>query len=276
MTTEDQMAAREQYSNTGNPRYEARLARLTAQVVAPFFLQRLTPGMRVLDAGCGPGSITLGLAETVTAGEVVGLDLQDSQVEAARRLAAERGITNVTFQQGSIYELPFPEASFDAVSAFDVLFHLGEPRRALRELRRVLRPGGAIGVRDPDGGGYVQEPWTPLATAAMELSWRVHTFNGGSAAFGRTQRRLLGEAGFERIEAGSVTEPYGTPEALAQRAEHLRLRLTGPAYLEVIIGQGWASRAQLDSILDGLRAWAARPDAFASQLFCTALAWAPT
>src|SRR5262249_38690125 len=257
------------------PDYEARLSRSTAQTVASFFLAHLGPGMGVLDCGSGPGSITIGLAEAVAPGETVGLDLQESQVLAGRERAAARGIENGRFQQGSVFDLPFPDASFDAVAAFHVLFHLREPLRALREMRRVLKPGGVVAVRDPDVGGRVQEPWAPLAAAAFELSWRAHEFNGGDAHFGRKHRRLLGEAGFERVEAASVTEAHGTAEALAQFAELLSLRLTGPSYLEAITGQGWATREQLDTILEGLHAWAARPDAFTSVLFCTALGWAP-
>ena len=70
--------------------------------------------MRLLDVGCGPGSITLGLAEAVAPGEVVGVDLQPAQVEQARALAAERGVANVRFEVASAYALPFPDAAFDA------------------------------------------------------------------------------------------------------------------------------------------------------------------
>jgi SAM-dependent methyltransferase len=266
---------REQYSNAANPNYEARLARYSAQESAPFFLKVLQQGMRVLDCGCGPGAITVGLAEVVAPGDVVGVDIQQSQVDMARRLAVERRSGNVTFQQGSIYELPFPDASFDAVSAFHLLFHLREPTRALREMRRVLKPGGVIGIRDPDSGGFVFEPWSASAAAVFECNWRGHEFNGGDPAFGRKQRRLLYEADFERVEGASVTVTSGTPEALGQLAEAICLRLTGPAYLEAIAGQGWATRAELDMMLDGFRTWTRRPDAFAVQIFCTALGWAP-
>lgn len=269
------LAAREHYSNAANPNYEARLARHSAQETAPFFLKELQPGMRVLDCGCGPGAITVGLAEAVAPGDVVGVDIQQSQVDMGRRLAVERGTGNVAFQQGSIYELPFPDASFDAVSAFHLLFHLREPMRALREMRRVLKPSGVIGIRDPDGGGSVFEPWSASAAAVFECNRRGHEFNGGDPAFGRKQRRLLYEAGFERVEGASVAVTSGTPAALEQLAEAICLRLTGPAYLEAIVGQGLAARTELDMMLDGFRAWTRRPDAFAVQLFCTAVGWAP-
>jgi ubiquinone/menaquinone biosynthesis C-methylase UbiE len=73
--------------------------------------------MRGLDLGCGPGSITLGLAEAVAPGEMVGVDVQPSQVAQAQALSAARGVMNVRFEVADVYRLPFPDGSFDAVSA---------------------------------------------------------------------------------------------------------------------------------------------------------------
>ena len=92
------------------------LAARTASREVAFFLSHLRSGMRVLDVGCGPGSITLGLAEVVAPAEVVGVDLQPAQVEQARALATERQATNVRFEVASIYELPFPNGSLTRCS----------------------------------------------------------------------------------------------------------------------------------------------------------------
>jgi ubiquinone/menaquinone biosynthesis C-methylase UbiE len=137
---------------------QRRLARRAAATSAGFFLPHLRPGMRLLDCGCGPGSITLGLAEAVAPGEVVGLDIQPAQVERARVLAAERGVANVRFEVGTAYELPFPDASFDAAIALTVLMHLREPPRALREMKRVLKPRGVLGIADDDAATNLWEP----------------------------------------------------------------------------------------------------------------------
>jgi ubiquinone/menaquinone biosynthesis C-methylase UbiE len=142
--------AAESYSHRGNPAFEAELVLRTASQEAAFFLRFLRPGMRVLDLGCGPGSITLGLAEAVAPGEMVGVDVQPSQVAQAQALSAARGVMNVRFEVADVYRLPFPDGSFDALFAHAVLMHLREPARALVEVRRVLRPGGIVGVRDSD------------------------------------------------------------------------------------------------------------------------------
>src|SRR5215218_2744965 len=88
--------AREAYSGDA-PAVDAELATRTVAREAAFLLPHLRPGMRLLDVGCGPGSITLGLAATVAPGEVVGLDLRPEVIAQARASAAARGVANVRF-----------------------------------------------------------------------------------------------------------------------------------------------------------------------------------
>ena len=154
----DQRPNREAYVQRDNPAFETLLATRTAAQEAAFFLLHLRPGMQVLDVGCGPGSITVGLAEVVAPAEVVGIDVQQSQVQRAHDLAVERGIANVRFEVGDAYGLPFSDHSFDAAFAHTILIHLREPERALAEIRRVLRPGGIAGVREPDFGTMLFAP----------------------------------------------------------------------------------------------------------------------
>lgn len=100
--------------------------------------------LAVLDAGCGAGLISLALARR-GGNNVTGVDAASGAVLAAQRTAEVQGLTGLArFQQGSLYELPFADGSFDAIVCSDVLEHLTDLRRALRELRRVLRPGGLL------------------------------------------------------------------------------------------------------------------------------------
>ena len=261
----------EVYTHRANPAFDAAMARRTATGEAAFFLPHLRPGMRLLDVGCGPGSVTLGLAEIVAPGEVVGLDLRPAPIAQARVAASERGIVNARFEVGSAYALPFPDGSFDAAFALAVLMHLRAPARALAEMRRVLRPGGVVGVRDVDFGGRLIAPLTPLRERFTLLRDRVHEHNGGQLSLGRAQRRLLLDAGFARAEAGASAHSAGTVAETRGNAAFHKAELQGVA--QTALAEGWADQATLDAMQVEFDAWAERPDAFFLTVYCHAVGW---
>ena len=96
-------------------------AKRTAETEAAFFLPYLKPGMRLLDVGCGPGSITVGLALRVEPAPTIGMDASESVIETARSLAKAKPARYLTFDVGNIYEPHFPAESFDAIFAHQVL-----------------------------------------------------------------------------------------------------------------------------------------------------------
>ncbi len=264
--------ASEVYSQRDNPAFEAWMAARTAAQEAAFFLPYLRPGMQVLDMGCGPGAITLGLAEAVAPGTVIGIDLQPTQVGFARALAAERRVANVRFAVGNGYQLSFPDHSFDAVFAHGVLMHLREPVRALAEMRRVLGPGGIVGVRDPDLEAGFLTPVTPLLEQERALRIRVRQHNiGGDPFLGRHHRRLLLEAGFVRAEASASVVSAGSLEETRRRAAWFKDQLRGLA--RTALAEGWVNQATVDAMLAEIDAWAERPDAFSAGIWCEAVGW---
>ena len=115
----------------------------TAENSAAYLLPRLSPGMRLLDVGCGPGTLTVDLARRVgPAGEVVGVDISEAVVAEAAAHAAERGADNVSFRAGDFRELDLGARSFDAVHAHQVLQPLRDPVGALAAMGRA-RPDAA-------------------------------------------------------------------------------------------------------------------------------------
>src|SRR5262245_34757282 len=114
------MPDQEQYTPGYTQNASGFLARRTVESHAAFLLPYLRPGLRVLDCGCGPASITCGLARLVQPGRVVGCDRDASQIELARARAMTESVDNVTFEVGSIYELPLAAGSFDVVVAHAV------------------------------------------------------------------------------------------------------------------------------------------------------------
>jgi ubiquinone/menaquinone biosynthesis C-methylase UbiE len=117
----------------------------TAERCASTFSRHLRPGMALLDAGCGPGTITVGLAELVAPGPVTAVDLNPEDVRRAGAALWDAGFRNARIVAGDVRALPFDDASFDAVHAHATLDSVADPD-ALREYLRVLRPGGVIGI----------------------------------------------------------------------------------------------------------------------------------
>jgi SAM-dependent methyltransferase len=182
----------------------AFVGRRTLQSHGAFFIEYLQDGMQVLDVGCGPGSITLGIAACIGSGHVTGVDLSESQVRLAAQAAAEQGVSNARFQTGSAYELPFADAQFDAVFSHALLEHLSEPARAMREFLRVLRPGGVMGVATPDWSSFLYGPSSPALVAAVKAYEALQVANGGDVDIGH---KLSQYAVVTRISNRSALSP---------------------------------------------------------------------
>jgi SAM-dependent methyltransferase len=239
-----------------------------------FFLPHLRPGMSLLDCGCGVGSITLDLAERVAPGRVIGIDMDERQLVIAREGARERGLMNVTFQQGSVYALGFADAPFDAVLAHTLLFHMSEPLRALKEIRRVLKPGGVAAISDDEWHTMVYSPEHPLMAKIIQLWLRVIQFNGGDPFYSRHLRGLMLEAGFARSEGHAVAADYCGNLEETRRMAGIQTRLFhDPDLAGLIQAQGWASQAEIDELVAFMQDWAERPDAFLAIMYCAAVGW---
>jgi SAM-dependent methyltransferase len=249
------------------------MSRRTAAEAAAFLIPYLRPGMRVLDCGCGPGSISADLATLVAPGEVIGIDIEPGQLEVARALAGDRGVDNVTFQLGDIYDLPFLEASFDAVFAHTVVEHLAEPRVAFAAVRRVLKPSGIFGVRDPDYSTWRMEPATATVRDVAECVRRVQQINGGSPYYAPRQRKLLLEAGFARSEAGATAMYAVRPDEIALMPLLLEEQMTQASFIDAASRSGFDTSA-LKQLLKEVTAWSERPDAFWALMMCHAVGWA--
>ena len=171
------------------------MAQRTSETHAGFFLPHLKPGDCVLDAGCGPGTITLGLARKVAPGHVIGIDVEDSQFEQARKVADHEGL-NVDLRKANVYDLPFKDQQFDAVFSHAVLEHLSDPAAAIAEFRRVLKPGGMIGLRAGDLGGLLIDADTEGPAQAFASYMAQQEQNAKDPHVGRTLARLMRKAGF--------------------------------------------------------------------------------
>ncbi|MBI1914208.1 MAG: methyltransferase domain-containing protein [Planctomycetes bacterium] len=241
---------------------------------AAFFLPHLRAGMRLLDGGCGPGTISIDLAAVVSPAEVVGIDLEPSQVDLARAQVAERGASNVRFEVADLYALPFPDESFDAVFLHGVLEHMGEPVRGLREVHRVLKRGGVLGARHADFGAFLLEPAPAPLDRFAGLFQLLMVCNGADPKAGRHQLRWLRESGFTRIEAAASFDCWTrTPAEAHQNARFLAQLVSDSAFAAQLVAAGLADRTVLERMRQGFLEWGANPDAFAAEAWGEAVAW---
>jgi ubiquinone/menaquinone biosynthesis C-methylase UbiE len=253
------------------PAVQQRYIGREAAPVADFFLPHLQPGMRLLDGGCGPGTITLGLAEAVAPGQAVGIDLEPSMVERANILATERQVDNVHFEVANIGELPFPAASFDVVFTCSVLEHLVDPIQALQEIGRVLKPGGLIGVSSTDWSEPLISPPNAAVGQFFELFERGFKHYGGSLNRGRHLRLMLRQAGFHVTEFSASYNNSTTPAAVQNEVEEYVVWMAKLPLFEQVIALGWVDRPALQGIEASMRQWSQHPDAFLATGRCRAM-----
>ena len=234
----------------------------TAANSAAYLLPSLKPHMHILDIGCGPGTITIDLATLVPQGQVVGLELTPEPLERARAIATERGINNVRFVTGDAHALPFPDASFDVVHAHQVLQHLHDPAAALREMRRVARPGGLIAARDADVGSMVWYPESEAISAWRALHFEVSRADGGHPEGGRRLLAWALEAGFGRadVAASAGTWCFSTPEERTYWGGLMADRMVGSGFAQAAIVGGHAGAEELARIAQGFREWSVQED----------------
>ncbi|MBN1401551.1 MAG: methyltransferase domain-containing protein [Anaerolineae bacterium] len=245
----------------------------TAATYAAFFLPYLREGMSLLDCGCGSGSITVGLAAAEAPGQAIGIDISDVEIARARNRAAEQGVRNLDLRVGGVTHLPFPDESFDAVFSHNVLEHLRDPLGALEEMRRVLAPGGVLGIRDRAPGGRLMEPRDELVEAfnvVYEADWCE------AAGHARTGRRLPGlmrQAGPADIVTTAPYELYTTPDQLRSVAEIFATRCAEPDFCQRVLGRGLVSADRLTAIQEAWCAWPERLGAFGANAYVEVVGW---
>lgn len=240
---------------------------------AAFLSQHLRPGMNLLDCGCGPGTITVGLASLVAPGKVVGIDKESGQIEASKAHANDQKVTNVKFKIASAYDLPFDDSSFDVVFGHALLQHLNKPIDALKQMHRVLKPRGIIGVRDDDQGGLILAPRDPKMERLIWLLKQFMRQSGGNPSVGRQHRQLLRAARFKNVVGSATCECDGTYEATKKRgdiAAELVTRMTDTA-----VEMGWASADEMKEMALASRAWGENADAFDAIIWCEAVGRKP-
>jgi SAM-dependent methyltransferase len=234
----------------------------TADNSAGYLLDRLPPDARLLDVGCGPGTITVDLASRVPDGQVIGIDRADDVLAQARQEADRQGQRNVRFQAGDVYHLAFDAGAFDVVHAHQVLQHLSDPVGALAEMRRVCRPGGLVAARDSDYGGMFWFPEDPELTEWLALYRRVALAIGGEPDAGRRMLSWAQAAGFASVEASASSWCYTGPDDRSWWGGLWAERLTESPFGDRAVEHGLATRPDLKRLAAAWLRWADTDDAW--------------
>lgn len=157
------------------------------------------PGSAVLEAGCGVGAQTVTLARNSPGARFTCVDVSAESLAAAQARARAAALRNVTFLRADLFDLPFPERSFDHVFVCFVLEHLSRPREALAILRSRLRPGGTLTVIEGDHGSTFFHPDDADARRVVDCLVALQARAGGDALIGRRLFPLLTAAGLRDV-----------------------------------------------------------------------------
>jgi ubiquinone/menaquinone biosynthesis C-methylase UbiE len=231
----------------------------TVENSAAYLVPHLEKGQSLLDVGSGPGTITIEFAERLAPGRVVGIDASEEVVAQAQARAAEAG-SAAEFVVADAYALDFADDTFDIVHAHQILQHVADPVAVLREMRRVVKPGGIVAARDVDYVNVSIYPQLPGLHEWATLYQRVHRRNGGEPNAGPRLRAWAHAAGFQDVTSSASIWCFASPEERDWWGGSWAERATESSFADQAVEFGYADREELESIHDSWLEWAAHPD----------------
>jgi ubiquinone/menaquinone biosynthesis C-methylase UbiE len=232
-----------------------------AENSASYLLPHLRTGQRLLDVGCGPGTLTVDLASRVAPGDTVGIDIAGPVITEAVAHAAKHQVTNVSFLVGDFRDGGLEPAMFDVVHAHQVLQHLREPVDALVAMARLARPGGIVAARDCDYSAFTWAPPNGHLDRWRQVYLAVARHNSAEPNAGRHLLRWARAAKLEDIAYGSSTWTFAT---MAERQWWSTLwaeRCVSSSFARQAIDYGIATEDDLLALASGWRSWGDDPDA---------------
>jgi ubiquinone/menaquinone biosynthesis C-methylase UbiE len=160
----------------------------------------LRSGMKILDLGCGSGTVSCELAKSIRTGEVIGVDSSEAILQQAQQLKDSEGIDNITFRQGNAYALNFPDKTFDFVYSRFLFQHLADPLKVLSQVHRILKPGGILCVLDVDENWFTLYPEPASFTLLRQILVPIQQSQGGDPFVGRKLGNYFDAAGFDQVQ----------------------------------------------------------------------------
>ena len=214
----------------------------------------LKSGMHVADFGCGVGAMTRNLAALVGPnGKAVGIDMHEPQLAEAANVCAGYGLSNVSFWKADACDTRLWDNMFDLVYCRFLLIHLPDPAACLREMKRVLKPGGIILVEDGDLSSGGSAPSSALDHFGG-LFERLGPKKGVDYRLGRDLYHLVKRTDFEDIQI-DIYQP-----AYPQGEERVFLKWSIEEAGEGLVSAGVLTRSELEYTLDQMQTASDNPD----------------
>jgi SAM-dependent methyltransferase len=205
------------------------------------------PGMRIADFGCGVGMTTRMLADIAgPSGEIVGIDLHKAQLDQAARICASAGLSNVSFVNADATKTGLPSGAFDLAYCRFLLLHLKEPAAGLREMCRILKPGGILVVEDGDTDSVESIPATAV-NAGAKLFTRLGRNRGLNFQLSRNL--------FHMVKAAGIPDPdieIHQPALVRGDSRSLPLWSIEEA-ASAAVSEGLVTKEQLDRLLGEIK-----------------------
>jgi ubiquinone/menaquinone biosynthesis C-methylase UbiE len=226
----------------------------TATNSAAYLVPYIKPSMEILDIGCGPGSISVDFARLVPQGHVTGIEYVADPLDTARSLASAQGITNIDFRVGDIHSLDFPDDTFDIVHVHQVLQHIADPVRALREMRRVAKSDGGI-VAARESASMTWYPDNAGIAGWKEVTGRMGKAKGGNPHPGRYIHVWAEEAEFKRtrIKKSAGAWCFSSPEGREYWGGSMEARMRSSGFSKMAVEEGYTTKEELERVANGWR-----------------------
>ena len=251
------------------------LQRHTVHSHAAHLLPYLKAGLRVLDLGCGPGTLSIGLAEAIAPGELYGVDMEQTQVALARSIAEAGGHDNATFEVGDVTGLSLDDDSFDVVHGHAILVHVPETQAVLAEAKRVLKPGGIIAIREWILDGSFLAPDFEVTYDAWATLAELIIADDGHPNIGRDLKRHLFEAGFTDVRPTASFTSYTTAEDVGYISRVIENWFLSAEVRASATAYGLATQQHLDNVEQALKQWISHPGAFGAVAYGECIARKP-
>lgn len=253
------------YSQKATQHHEWRNAENSAPHLIPVLIEKASqnPSLSLLDVGAGSGTITASLAGFIPQGRIVATDINEEILDKALRYAESTGARNVEACKGNVYELPFPDGSFDVVHASQVLAHLDDPVKAIGEMVRVAKkPGGVVALRESDLTAWSFYPEFPGMMAMNRMLCAVHESNGGHVKAGTQLVSWAMKVGVDReqIKASAGSWCYSTRDDREIWGGTMVDRCINGTLPQKAIDLGITSKEGLEEMAEGWTKWIGAED----------------